>query len=818
MNSKSSLLRRSLAAVLAGAAAVFVGLSSGCIAPSAESTRSAHESAPDADHDGSDPHEPDGATGAAPGQGASASASVAGWTALGDTGAPGEVRRVIPLTQGGYAVLVKMPDSKSAVYKWSGQTGPQEWSLLRPVTPDPPNQGQAPIGDVSDIAEFDGRLYASGPFTWSSGQQIFDGMFSQGVLSDASRWVISMALDASPPQWVAMSANNTLGASPYSDYAPNGNLFLHVVPAGPLRGLYLLGGGLGCSHSGCAQEGNTILRLRPSPNGMAGGLGAVSISSPGGKQARAVAHGAMPLTAGAAPTPVLVVGGLVQHVTDGVPDPRGYGLAAWDGTAWHPVATGIEPPKVVCINQMCDLGLAQSVLGLAFVGTDLYVSGEFATVPPAPNVTDALGPCGYDPLETCQVLNGFALVRDGQWHALRDSRFALPGLAFAGLGSPMGKRLVATNDGVLLLGGPWIPGQIAGATDSTSPLVSRPLGTDDKNGILRWKDNRWDSLQGGTQCAANDSQCSGVVHDVAVVPGRPSFLVAGEFSAVGRAQINAASSNKLALFTPGDEEECVADIDGDGAVSGTDLTSLLSMWGATGETSADLNDDGSVNGSDLTVLLSAWGQCPVGIAPCGAPLVDARDGRSYPTVLVGTQCWMAANLDHGVQISASSVGSTALDDSVTQKLCYANAAANCTMHGGLYEWSEAMQFAPSDPLSRGRTRGACPEGWHIPTDLEVQLLEHALGMTPSDVVGTGYRGTLEGKKLKEGGSTGFDMKLSGRRVAQTNTFSGLDATGGFWTATAATSASWTRQFNTMDKLGRFSTTAVDAYAIRCVRD
>ncbi len=48
-----------------------------------------------------------------------------------------------------------------------------------------------------------------------------------------------------------------------------------------------------------------------------------------------------------------------------------------------------------------------------------------------------------------------------------------------------------------------------------------------------------------------------------------------------------------------------ADINGDGAVNGTDLTFLLSQWGMTG--SADLNLDGVIDGADLTLLLSDWG-------------------------------------------------------------------------------------------------------------------------------------------------------------------------------------------------------------------
>ncbi|MEI6435118.1 MAG: hypothetical protein WCP32_09755 [Bacteroidota bacterium] len=36
---------------------------------------------------------------------------------------------------------------------------------------------------------------------------------------------------------------------------------------------------------------------------------------------------------------------------------------------------------------------------------------------------------------------------------------------------------------------------------------------------------------------------------------------------------------------------------------------------------------------------------------CGNTPNDIRDGKSYPTVLIGTQCWMASNLDFGFTIS-----------------------------------------------------------------------------------------------------------------------------------------------------------------------
>ena len=48
-----------------------------------------------------------------------------------------------------------------------------------------------------------------------------------------------------------------------------------------------------------------------------------------------------------------------------------------------------------------------------------------------------------------------------------------------------------------------------------------------------------------------------------------------------------------------------ADINGDGAVNGIDLTTLLSAWGSSNQT-ADIDNDGIVAGSDLAALLSAW--------------------------------------------------------------------------------------------------------------------------------------------------------------------------------------------------------------------
>ncbi len=52
---------------------------------------------------------------------------------------------------------------------------------------------------------------------------------------------------------------------------------------------------------------------------------------------------------------------------------------------------------------------------------------------------------------------------------------------------------------------------------------------------------------------------------------------------------------------------CVADLNGDHNVDGSDLAGVLGQWGSTGV--ADLNHDGTVDGQDLATLLGGWGPC-----------------------------------------------------------------------------------------------------------------------------------------------------------------------------------------------------------------
>ncbi|MEI7452153.1 MAG: FISUMP domain-containing protein [Candidatus Falkowbacteria bacterium] len=133
---------------------------------------------------------------------------------------------------------------------------------------------------------------------------------------------------------------------------------------------------------------------------------------------------------------------------------------------------------------------------------------------------------------------------------------------------------------------------------------------------------------------------------------------------------------------------------------------------------------GISDGSNCVPCDNKVGFC--GFTECGS--IGIYGGYSYPTVQIGTQCWMSKNLNVGTMLCGAGGGTTCNTDQsnnipvpVIEKYCYNNATSSCDVYGGLYQWDEAMQY------NGANAKGICPIGWHIPSDNDFSTLVNFLG-------------------------------------------------------------------------------------------
>ena len=134
--------------------------------------------------------------------------------------------------------------------------------------------------------------------------------------------------------------------------------------------------------------------------------------------------------------------------------------------------------------------------------------------------------------------------------------------------------------------------------------------------------------------------------------------------------------------------------------------------------------------------------------PCpGTPIItDSRDGKVYTTVLIGSQCWMAQNLNVGTRINGEFIRhQIQSNNGILEKYCYNDDENNCNTYGGLYQWDEAMQYFSTEGV-----QGICPTGWHLPTDSEWTTLTTYLGGED-----------IAGGKMKEADTTHWNSPNTG---------------------------------------------------------
>jgi len=209
---------------------------------------------------------------------------------------------------------------------------------------------------------------------------------------------------------------------------------------------------------------------------------------------------------------------------------------------------------------------------------------------------------------------------------------------------------------------------------------------------------------------------------------------------------------------------------------------VFSGWNTIGYgTGTAYNTEANYSANAAITLYAQWGL--------------VYEGQTYKTVTIGTQTWMAENLNY---VTAS--GST----------CYANNDGNCAKYGRLYDWNAAME--------------ACPVSWHLPSHTENMILKDYVGdyMTSgtklkSSSYWDSYSGVPTGTDVY-----GFSALPSGHFMSSTSKFEFVGRYGYWWSATeyeynnSTAWGWWLMNYNESWDWGNIY--KVDLLSVRCVLD
>ena len=168
--------------------------------------------------------------------------------------------------------------------------------------------------------------------------------------------------------------------------------------------------------------------------------------------------------------------------------------------------------------------------------------------------------------------------------------------------------------------------------------------------------------------------------------------------------------------------------------------------------------------------------------------IDHRDGKTYKTVEIGRQTWMAENL--------------AYKPNNGNYWVYNNNISNLANFGYLYDWQTA--------------RNVCPKGWHLPSDDEWTELTNFVGNNPGIKLkaksGWGHNGN---------GSDAYGFSaLPGGIRDERGTFHSINFMGIWWSVTAFNTnlAVYRDLRHDISYVGKSSYNKKSGFSVRCVRD
>jgi len=183
-------------------------------------------------------------------------------------------------------------------------------------------------------------------------------------------------------------------------------------------------------------------------------------------------------------------------------------------------------------------------------------------------------------------------------------------------------------------------------------------------------------------------------------------------------------------------------------------------------------------------------------------LCDARDGNLYKFVTIGSQTWMAENLNYAASGSKY----------------YNNDSANYSKYGRLYDWATATA-SPS----------ICPDGWHIPSDTDWNALMKAVNSSCADNsscagAGTKLKSSTDWQRYREIpiGTDEFGFAALPGGFGYSGGFNFAGSRSGWWSANEyeylATSAYARAMRNDNEDVRRYYDDKSSLLSVRCVRN
>jgi len=192
------------------------------------------------------------------------------------------------------------------------------------------------------------------------------------------------------------------------------------------------------------------------------------------------------------------------------------------------------------------------------------------------------------------------------------------------------------------------------------------------------------------------------------------------------------------------------------------------------------------------------------------------EGNIYKTIAIGTQTWFAENLKSSKYRNREPIETTipatlniSTEYQPKYQWGYDGDESNISVYGRLYTW-----YVISD------NRGICPEGWHVPTDVEWRALMDYLGGDPPAYyklreTGTSHWSSGFPQIIND---TGFTALPGGCR-SPTGSFNAIQSYGLWWSSTEADSTyARTREFGSNGSNSQYGENKKYGLSIRCLKD